>query len=212
MSFLEIFGHPFRNPFCVALRSLEMVGLHSNWCANLTLLALVKMECANTAAYLIGSDWAALLACAGVCDSGLMGIVHRSVAGSLCPCNITLSLYIISQRSLQNVTLHPALHSTRIPISDAIERLGTMCPVSLTGSPGIVTSQQCDDLIFEPSGRLMVSGFVAIRLFSTGVPSMIKIAVAPVYMMACDNCCRLLCPGASKRARAVAVNECCWKE
>ena len=108
---------------------------------------------------------------------------------------------------MQNVTLHPALHSKRTPISEAIERLGTMCPVSTTGSPGIVTSQQCDDLIFEPSGRLMVSGFVAIRLFSTGVPSMIKIAVAPVSMMACDNFCRLLCPGAPKRARAVAAIE-----
>ena len=71
-------------------------------------------------------------------------------------------------------------------------------------------SQQCDDLIFEPSGRLMVSGFVAIRLFSTGVPSMMKIAVAPVSMMVCDNFCRLLCPGAPKRARAVAANERCW--
>ena len=110
------------------------------------------------------------------------------------------------------MTLHPALHSTRTPISDAIERLGTMCPVSISGSPGIVTSQQCDGLIFEPSGRLMVSGFVAIRLFSTGVPSMIKIAVSPVSMMACDNFCRLLCPGAPNRARTVAAIECCWKE
>ncbi len=97
---------------------------------------------------------------------------------------------------MQIFPFHPALHSTRTLISDAIERLGMMCPVSITGSPGIVMLQQCDNLIFEPSGRLMVSGFVAIRLFSTGVPSMIKIAVAPVYMMACDNCCRLLCPGA----------------
>jgi hypothetical protein len=101
---------------------------------------------------------------------------------------------------LQNVTLHPAFHSTHTPISDATERLGTICPVSITGSPGNVMSQQCDDLIFEPSGRLMVSGFVAIRLFSTGVPSMIKIAVAPVSMMACDNFCRLLCPGALFKA------------
>ncbi len=57
-----------------------------------------------------------------------------------------------------------------------------------------------------------MSGFVAIRLFSTGVPSMMKIAVAPVSMMACDNFCRLLCQGAPKRARAVAANDCCWKE
>ncbi len=141
-----------------------------------------------------------------------MGMVHRSVDGSLRPCSIILSLYIMSQCSLQNVTLHPALHSTRTPISDAIDRLGTMCPVSTIGSPGIVTSQQCGDLIFETSGRLMVSGFVAIHLFSTGVPSMMKIAVAPVSIMACDNFCRLLCPGAPKRFRAVAAIVCRWKE
>ena len=104
ISFSVIFGHPLRNPFCVALRSLEMVGLHNDWCANLTLLALVEMEWANTATCLFGSNWAALFVCAGGCASGLMGIVHRSVAGSLRPCNITLLLYIISQLSLQNVT------------------------------------------------------------------------------------------------------------
>ncbi len=97
-------------------------------------------------------------------------------------------------------------------MSDAIDRLGTMCPVSTIGSPGIVTSQQCDDLIFEPSGRLIVIGFVAIRLLITGVPSMMKIAVAPVSRMAFDKFCRLLCPGAPKRSRAVAVIVCLWKE
>ena len=105
--------------------------------------------------------------------------------------------------------MNPALHSTRTLISDAIDRLGTMWPMRKVGSPGIVIPQQCVDLIFDTLGRLMVSSFVAIRLFSTGVPSMIKIAVAPVSMMACDNFCRLLCPGAPKRARAVAAIECC---
>jgi hypothetical protein len=66
-------------------------------------------------------------------------------------------------------------------------------------------SQQCVDLIFDPSGRLIVSGFAATLLFSTGVPSIMKIAVAPVSMIACVNFCRLLCPGAPKRARAVAA-------
>jgi hypothetical protein len=66
-------------------------------------------------------------------------------------------------------------------------------------------SQQCVDLIFDPLGRLIVSGLAAARLFFTGVPSMMKIAVAPVSMIACDNFCRLLCPGSPKRARAVAA-------
>ena len=83
-----------------------------------------------------------------------------------------------------------------------------MCPVSITGNTGIEMSQQCNDLIFVPSGRLMVSGFVAIRLFSTGVPSMMKISVAPVSIIACDIFCRQSCPGTPKRARAVAAIVC----
>ena len=61
-----------------------------------------------------------------------------------------------------------------------------MCPVSTLGNPGIVISQQCVNLIFVPSGRLKVRGFVAILLLSTGVPFMMKMAVAPVSIMACD--------------------------
>ena len=97
MSVSEILGHPFRKPFRVALSSLDILGLHSDWCANLTLLALVEMEWAKTATFLTVSDWAASLACVGVCFTGLMGMVHRSVAGSLRPCSIMLSLYVMSQ-------------------------------------------------------------------------------------------------------------------
>ena len=101
--------------------------------------------------------------------------------------------------------MHPASHSTRTPISGVIDRPRTMCPVSILGNTGIVMSQQWVDLIFVPSGRLMVSGFFAIRLLSTGVPSMMKMAVAPVPIIACDIFCRQLCPGAPKRAGAVAA-------
>ncbi len=38
----------------------------------------------------------------------------------------------------------------------------------------------CIDLIFLPSGRLMVSGFVANLLFSTSTPSITKLDVAPI--------------------------------
>ena len=97
ISFSEMLGHPFRNPVCVAVGSLDILGLHSDWCANLTLLALVAMEWAKTATCLTVFDWAASPAYVGVCVPGLMGMVHRTVAGSLCPCNIILSLYIILQ-------------------------------------------------------------------------------------------------------------------
>ena len=55
-----------------------------------------------------------------------------------------------------------------------------MCPVSTVGNPGIAMSQQCVDCTFAPSGRLIESGFVAILLLLTGIPSMMNIAVAPV--------------------------------
>ena len=44
ISVSDMLGHPFRNPFRVALRSLDIVGLHRAWCANFTLFARVDME------------------------------------------------------------------------------------------------------------------------------------------------------------------------
>ena len=44
----------------------------------------------------------------------------------------------------------------------------------------------CVDLICLPSGRLIVSGYIAGRLFFTSAPSMIKIDVAPVSTIALD--------------------------
>ena len=41
----ERFGHPSRKPRQIALRSVEIVGLHIDCCANLMLLALVWMVC-----------------------------------------------------------------------------------------------------------------------------------------------------------------------
>ena len=62
-----------------------------------------------------------------------------------------------------------------------------MCPVRVVGNPGIVISQQCVDLTLAPSGRLIDSGFVAIRLLLTGIPSIMKIAVAPVSRSIFDD-------------------------
>ncbi len=59
-----------------------------------------------------------------------------------------------------------------------------MCPVSVMGNPGICMSHTCVDLIFLPSGRLTVRGFVANRLFSTYTPSITKMDVAPVSVTA----------------------------
>ena len=85
-----------------------------------------------------------------------------------------------------NTTPHPELHRTLIPINDAIDSLDTTCPTRIFGSPGIVMSHVCVDITFVPSGRLIVSGRTARSRFLHGVPSMMKIEVAPVSAIACD--------------------------
>ena len=59
-------------------------------------------------------------------------------------------------------------------------------PVRIVGRPGICISHTCVDLIFVPFGRLILSGFVVTYLLWTGIPSMMKIAVAPVSAIASD--------------------------
>ena len=73
-----------------------------------------------------------------------------------------------------------------MPINNVIDSLGTTCPASTFGSPGIVMSHVCVNFVFVPSGRLIVSGRTAGRRFLHGVPSMMKIEVAPVSAIACD--------------------------
>ncbi len=47
--FLLMPGHPFKKSRLVAFNRVEIFGLHKDWCANLTALALVIMECVNIA-------------------------------------------------------------------------------------------------------------------------------------------------------------------
>ncbi len=70
--------------------------------------------------------------------------------------------------------------------SEAIAKFGTMCSISIVGRPGMWISQMCVDFTCLPSGRLIVSGFVAGLLFFTSTPSMTNIEVAPVSVMACE--------------------------
>jgi hypothetical protein len=69
-------------------------------------------------------------------------------------------------------------------MSKAVLRSGMMCPVSVTGNPGIFMSHACVNLTFLPFGRLTVRGFVANRLFATSTPSITKMEVAPISAMA----------------------------
>ncbi len=95
----------------------------------------------------------------------LIGNVHKSVDGSLFPRKMTFPSYITLQIVLANITLHPVLHSTLIPIKDAIDSLGTACPTKTVGSPGMVMLHVCVDLTLLPSGKFMVSGWIAGQRF-----------------------------------------------
>ena len=123
ISFLELLGHPFRKPFCAALRSVEIFGLHRDWCANFILFYRVEMEWANKATCLAVSGWVGSVVFGGVLWLALRGIVHKSVIGSFNPFRIVLLLYIISQWSLRNVTVHPASH--RLVLQLLIQLIGS---------------------------------------------------------------------------------------
>ncbi len=114
----------------------------------------------------------------------LMGSIHKSVAGSLNPRKIICFLYITSHFDLVNSTEYPALHSTWMPINDAIVNLGTMRPVKIVGRPGIVMLHMCVGFTLLPSDKLIVNGCAEGRTLLRGVPSMINMEVASVSVIA----------------------------
>ncbi len=59
-----------------------------------------------------------------------------------------------------------------------------MCPKSIVGKPGIWISHTCVDLICFPSSKFIIRGNVAGRLLSTSAPSIIKMEVAPMSVIA----------------------------
>jgi hypothetical protein len=142
----------------------------------------------------------------------LIANVHKSVDRSLFQRKMIFPSYIMPQLVLVKTTLHPALHSTLIPIKDDMDSLGTTCPTNTVGSPGMVMLQVCVDLTLLPSGKFMVSGCIAGHRFWTGVPSITKIEVAPISAIACDVAIvialRYCGKGAPNRCRAAAAIFC----
>ncbi len=98
-------GHPLRNPSLTALRRVDILGLHKDWCANLTALARVRTECANVATLTVGvvgprgrcgvrsvqgPDRGRTMGPGAVHTVVGRGRVHKSVLGSLKPLKITI--------------------------------------------------------------------------------------------------------------------------
>jgi hypothetical protein len=79
--------------------------------------------------------------------------------------------------------VHPALHKGQNPVW-AILKDRSMCPVSTVGRPGMLMSQMCINITLFPSGKSIVRGFFAMRLSATLTPSMIKIEVTSVSVIA----------------------------
>jgi hypothetical protein len=123
-----------------------------------------------------------------------------------------LPLYITLQLSLLNITVHPALQIGRIPIRDAMARCRTACLVKTIGNPGIAISQMWVDLTFHPSGMLIVKGLIVILLLTTSSPSIMKMEVAPVSVIACVDVIviafRYLCDGWPTMLQAIAAINC----
>jgi hypothetical protein len=68
---------------------------------------------------------------------------------------------------------------------EAINNLGTMCPVRVVGILGMVISHTCVECMTSPLGRFMNRGFVARQTSSMRVLAITKMEVTPVLAMAC---------------------------
>ncbi len=105
INFSIIFGHPLRNPLQTVLRRVEILGLHGDWCVDLTALAKVCTEWVNAAKDMprqaslatnpgCGAQPKQVPGCGRTVGPGgvhtfvWIGKVHRSILGSLYPVDI----------------------------------------------------------------------------------------------------------------------------
>ncbi len=183
-------GHPLRYPQWITFSKVDKRGLQRDWWAKQILLALFRTVCVKKAICVV-AKWAWASAITGAADGIAMGLqwvdvlgvpigrVYKSVVLSLSPSNIILLLYQMVHLNLLKQTLHPASVKTWIPNKEVIESSGIMCPVRIVGKPTMLTSHLCVDNTLRPSARATFRGKCVILLLITGVPSMMKIWVAP---------------------------------
>ena len=82
----------FRKHLLDALRSVDIFGLHNDWCANFTSLAQVEMECAMFVVCCTALDCTALgrTGSVGDCCVEWIASVHKSVVAFLYPLRMPL--------------------------------------------------------------------------------------------------------------------------
>jgi hypothetical protein len=103
-----------------------------------------------------------------VIASGVIGKTHKSVLGFLYPIKITLPLYITWHTLSLNTTIHPTLHSMRIPIREERREVGDDVSLENIWEPWQFEDTNVDLTTF-PSGELMLRGFVMGLIFFMGV-------------------------------------------
>ena len=167
---LLMLGHPRRKSRLTAFRRVDMGGSPSNWWENFTAFMRLCIKCMNVA--MAGWVPGEVLVCGmGTAGMALNGSIHRSVDGFLYPVEIIRPSYHTSHFLSSNHTPHPALHRGRIPNSEAIARLGRICPVRGCSNPGTTTLHVWVEHTFLLFGRLTVMGFVVGRLLRAGASS-----------------------------------------
>lgn len=72
-----------------------------------------------------------------------------------------------------------------MPMSEAMDKPGTMCPVRIIRRPGMTILHMCVELTISPFGIFLVSGSVAEQMLFLGVPAITKMDVALVSAMVC---------------------------
>jgi hypothetical protein len=74
-----------------------------------------------------------------------------------------------------------------MPNSEAVVMSGMMWPVMIVGSPGIVLSHTCVDLICRPYGRVTKRGLLVSCLFWHGASFVRKKEVVPELAIASEG-------------------------
>ncbi len=174
-------GHLLRYPQQMAFKSIEILGLHTDWCAKRMLLALFYTVCMKEALFVGLFAW--VLAQSGAANIVMAllswwvvvcrvpsGRVHRSIVWSLLPIKIMLPLYLTTHVDLLKISLHPTLVKMCMPNKDAMESSGIMCPINGMGRPSMCVSHMCVNDTWRLSASETVRRFVVTLLLITGVP------------------------------------------
>ncbi len=109
ISFLDMLGHPLRNPFCTAFNNVEIFGLHNNWCANFTSFPQVCTECVRDARVTLG------------CITGRLSCGAQSTTKADCGREVLILLHPLIGRVRKSVDGSLQLHKITYPLNITLQ-------------------------------------------------------------------------------------------